>query len=215
MAFTGPCMAIVPARDFRTGKSRLAPALDEDARAELSRWMLTRVLNALKKVRRVDGIAVLSDGAEALSLAESLGAEKIICPARDMNADLELGREWALQQDARWLLVVHGDLPALEPSEVEAMLGRAGDSSDGCAVVAPSMDGGTNGILIGPPNSLPFAFGDGSFRRHMESAESRGLRALRFESPGFRLDIDTISDLSALLEMDVPVPAWLSALSPS
>lgn len=215
MAFTGPCMAIVPARDFRAGKSRLAPALDEDARAELSRWMLTRVLIALKEAHQVDGIAVLSDGPEALSLGESLGAEKIVCPARDMNADLELGREWAKKKGARWLLVVHGDLPALKSSEVEAMLTHANDDPGGCAVVAPSMDGGTNGILIGQPDSLPFAFGEDSFRLHMESAKSRNVRAQRFESPGFRLDVDTISDLSALLDMDVPLPAWLSAMSSS
>ncbi len=212
MAFTGPCMALVPARDFRVGKSRLSPALDGEARAELSRWMLNRVLSTLKNISRIDEVAVLSDGAEVLSFGEALGAEKIKCPAEDMNADLELGRAWAMARGSRWLLIVHGDLPALKPSEVEAMLDRAGD---GCAVLAPSVDGGTNGLLIGPPDSLPFAFGPESFQRHLDSAEARNFRTERIDSPGFRLDVDTLSDLSTLLEMDVPVPDWLSALSPS
>ncbi len=215
MAFTGPCTALVPVRDFGVGKSRLAPALDEESRAELSRWMLTRVLSTLKNVPRIDEVAVLSDGADVLSLGEALGAKKIKCPARDMNADLELGRAWAMERGARWLLIVHGDLPALTPLEVDAMLGRAGDGSEDCAVLAPSVDGGTNGLLIGPPDSLPFAFGPESFQRHLDSAAARNLRTERFDSPGFRLDVDTLSDLSALLEMDVPVPDWLSALSPS
>ncbi len=215
MAFTGPCMALVPARDFRMGKSRLAPALDEDMRAELSRWMLERVLNTLNEVRGIDEIAVLSDGDGALSLGEALGAERIRCPARDMNADLELGRGWALERGARWLLIVHGDLPALEPSEVEAMLDSAAGGSGGCAVLMPSVDGGTNGILLGPPGALPFAFGPGSFKRHLDSARAQNLQTVRFESPGFRLDVDTLSDLSTFLEMDVPVPGWLSALSHS
>ena len=90
-----------------------------------------------------------------------------------------------------------------------------GGSGDGCAVLAPSVDGGTTGLLIGPPDSLPFDFGPESFRRHLDSAEARNLHTERFDSPGFRLDVDTLSDLSALLEMDVPVPDWLSALSPS
>jgi 2-phospho-L-lactate guanylyltransferase len=205
-------MALVPARDFRMGKSRLAPTLDGDTRAELSRWMLNRVLSTLKNVPRIDEVAVLSDGAEVLSLGEALGVEKIKCPAEDMNADLELGRTWAMERGSRWLLIVHGDLPALKPSEVEAMLDRAGDN---CTVLAPSVDGGTNGLLIGPPDSLPFAFGPESFQRHLDSAEARNFRTERIDSPGFRLDVDTLSDLSTLLEMDVPVPDWLSALSPS
>lgn len=213
MAFTGPCMAIVPARDFRGGKSRLAPALDEDLRAELSRWMLTRVLKALKNAHNIHRIAVVSEGAETLSLGESMGVEKISCPARDMNGDLELGRAWANENGARWLLVVHGDLPALETSEVESMIGHAIEGPNGCAVVSPSMDGGTNGLLLGPPESLPFAFGEGSFQRHMDLAQKRNLRAIPFDSPGFRLDVDTISDVSAIIEMGVPAPEWLSALS--
>lgn len=212
MAFTGPCMALVPARDFGVGKSRLAPTLDEETRAELSRWMLNRVLSTLKNVPRIDAVAVLSDGADVLSLGEALGAEKIKCPAEDINADLELGRAWAMERGAQWLLIVHGDLPALKPPEVEAILDRA---EDGCAVLAPSVDGGTKGLLIGPPDSLPFAFGPESFQHHLDLAKARNLRTERFDSPGFRLDVDTLSDLSALLEMDVPVPDWLSALSPS
>lgn len=213
MGFSGPCMALVPVRDFRAGKSRLAPALDETAREELSRWMLNRVLSTLKKVHRIDEIAVLSDGADVLSLGETLGAEKIKCAARDMNADLDLGREWALERGARWIFIVHGDLPALKPADVDAMLDSAEDDPCGCAVLAPSIDGGTNGILIGPPGSLPFAFGAESYRHHLKSAEARNLRTIQFESPGFSLDVDTLSDLSALMEMDVPIPEWLSALS--
>ncbi|MEK6709184.1 MAG: 2-phospho-L-lactate guanylyltransferase [Nitrospinota bacterium] len=204
----GPCIALVPARDFRTAKRRLASALDEGARDRLGRWMLGRVLGALEGARGVDRVAVLSDAAEVLALAGERGAKGIRCPARDLNADLEAGRAWALKEGAGALLVVPADLPLLQAAEVERMLaaGREG----GSAVLAPSPDGGTNGLLLRPAGALPFAFGPESFARHWALAEARGLRAVRLESPGFGLDVDRPDDLAALAGCGAPLPEGLA-----
>jgi 2-phospho-L-lactate guanylyltransferase len=215
MASGHPCVALVPARDFDTGKSRLAGALSGEARAGLGRWMLECVLKALKGVRGIDEIAVISDGSSVLALSDSLGAAGIRCPARDLNDDLEAGRRWALERNARMILIVPADLPALEPSDVEAMLaeGEKNNPPGGRAVLAPSPDGGTNGLLLEPPGDLPFSFGLGSFERHRAAALAEGLDFFRFENPGFSLDVDTPADLAALAEKSVPIPEWLSAIT--
>jgi 2-phospho-L-lactate guanylyltransferase len=177
--------------------------------------MLERVLNALKAARGIDEIAVLSDGASVLSLSLANGAAGIRCPARDLNDDLETGRGWALERNARMILIVPADLPALEPPDVEAMLaeGERENPPGGRAVLSPSPDGGTNGLLLEPPGGLPFSFGQGSFERHREAALAEGLDFFRFENPGFSLDVDTPADLAPLAEKGVPIPEWLSAIT--
>lgn len=206
-----PCTALVPARDFRTAKRRLAAVLGEGARDGLGRWMLGRVLEALEGAPGIGRVAVLSDAPEVLALAAARGAAGLPCPARDLNADLELGRAWALERGARSLLVVPADLPFLLPADIERILaaGREGDGR-GCAVLAPSPDGGTNGLLLRPAGALPFAFGPESFSRHWALAEERGLRVLRIESHGFGLDVDHPADLAALAESGAPLPAGLA-----
>ncbi|MEE9276587.1 MAG: 2-phospho-L-lactate guanylyltransferase [bacterium] len=204
METDGPCIALVPARDFRTGKSRLAPALTPEERDGLGRWMLERVLASLGEAPSVTETAVLSDADEILAIAEEHGAHGRRCPARDMNADLEAGRAWAAARGAASLLVVPADLPALDGAQVEEMIRRGGPNR---AVLAPSGDGGTNGLLLRPPGAFPFAFGPGSYARHTAAAAAAGLEAVRFESPGFRLDVDTPADLAACREAGLSVPA--------
>ena len=183
--------------------------------------MLGRVLEAVSASGEVDGIGVLSDGGPVLSLAESKGAEAIACPGRDLNADLAEGLSWALERGARSLLIVPADLPALKPSDVDAMIARADTAPGagaapgpgGCAVLSPSADGGTNGLLLCPPGGFSFSFGPGSFERHLEAAKAAHLHPIRFENEGFGLDVDTPADLSALVEAGVDLPDWLAALS--
>ena len=186
--------------------------------------MLGRVLEAVSASGAVDEIGVLSDGGPVLSLAESKGAEAIPCPGRDLNADLGAGLSWALERGARSLLIVPGDLPALKSSDVDAMIARAGaapgagarpgadGAPGGCAVLSPSADGGTNGLLLCPPGGFSFSFGPGSFGRHLEAAKAAHLHPIRFENEGFGLDVDTPADLSALAEAGVALPDWLAAL---
>jgi 2-phospho-L-lactate guanylyltransferase len=205
-----PCIALVPARDFEKGKSRLAGSLSDEKRAALGEWMLGRVLEAVSTSGGVDEIGVLSDGGPVLSLAESKGAEAIPCPGHDLNADLGAGLSWALERGARSLLIVPGDLPALKSSDVNAMIAQA--AVDDCAVLSPSADGGTNGVFLCPPDGFSFSFGPGSFGRHLEAAKAAQLHPIRFENEGFGLDVDTPADLSVLAEAGVALPDWLAAL---
>jgi 2-phospho-L-lactate guanylyltransferase len=211
------CHALVPARDFSTGKSRLAGALNDETRHELGKWMLERVLDAVVTASGIDAVTVLSDGNSALALAESKGAMGQKCPANDLNADLEAGRKWALKNNAEMILIIPADLPALAPTDIDAMLDLAAKNTHpgGYAVITPSPDGGTNGLLLRPPGEMPFAFGPDSFVRHRSAAIDNSIQPILFENPGFHFDIDTTSDLALLAERGIAVPKWLSAICPA
>ena len=57
---------------------------------------------------------------------------------------------------------------------------------------------GTNALSVPQPGSLPFRFGPGSMRLHLESAEELGLPVQVIQRPGLALDLDTKDDLMRL-----------------
>ncbi|MDA1001613.1 MAG: 2-phospho-L-lactate guanylyltransferase [bacterium] len=203
-----PCIVLVPVRDFRTGKSRLSPVLSEEERDGLGRWMLERVLAALRGAAAACEVAVLSDAEEVLSLAAELGAAGLLCEGRDMNADLERGRGWALARGAASLAVIPGDLPLLGRDDVDAFLEKG---APGHVLLSPSPDGGTNALWTPAADAIPFRFGPGSFEKHRAAAEAAGLKVRIHEGAGFRLDVDQPGDLDAFLEAGAPAPPWLEA----
>ena len=91
------------------------------------------------------------------------------------------------------LVVVPGDLPALTPPDIDLLLAR--HTAD-ITVVPAARDGGTNAIVMTPPNAMGFVFGPDSARRHIEAATRKGLRSLTTLLSAFAEDIDTPDDLA-------------------
>ena len=213
MSLSSHCVALIPVRDFRTGKSRLAQTLDENARNELGRWMLERVLKAVGAAKDIDEIAVLSDSAEVLTLAGEHGAVGLLQESGGLNHDLEIGRSWARGRNARSLLIVHGDLPFLTTEEVNELLqGLEPSENSGCDIrIARSKDGGTTGLFTRPIDAIPFSFGERSFEKHHAAARRYGCEAQSCESFGFAHDIDSPEDLEFLLSREKEAPAWLAS----
>ena len=83
-------------------------------------------------------------------------------------------------------LVLHSDLPLLQTSEVQELAGHLVDGRD---VIAPSADGGTS--AIGSTHDVSFAFGRGSFQRHLAQLDD----PVVISSVGLLHDIDTPDDL--------------------
>ena len=207
------CVALIPVRDFRTGNSRLAQTLDENARNQLGRWMLERVLKAVGSAERIDEIAVISDSAEVLTLAGEYGAVGLLHESGGLNNDLEIGRSWARGRNARSLFIVHGDLPFLTAEEVNAFLEKRElpENAGSDIRIARSKDGGTTALFTRPIDAIPFLFGERSFEKHSKAAKRYGCEAQSCESFGFAHDIDSPEDLEFLLSRDREAPAWLAS----
>jgi 2-phospho-L-lactate guanylyltransferase len=89
------------------------------------------------------------------------------------------------------------DVPLVKREEIEALI-AAGDRG---VVVVPSGDGtGTNALVRNPPDAIQACFGPGSFRKHCDQAESRGIPLKVMRPPGILFDIDTPEDVAELLE---------------
>lgn len=187
--------AVVPVKDLRGTKSRLAPILDPCARAGLTLYMMRRVVKRLIEAE-VDEVCVVSPDAVVLEEAKEAGATPLLQRSEGLNPALEEAREVALERGASSLLVIPADLPLVEEGDLRELLGERHASS-----VLISPDGardGTNALLLSPPDAAPFSFGTGSFERHVEAARERGLDARVCEIPRLAFDLDTAEDFARL-----------------
>lgn len=190
--------AVVPVKDLRGTKSRLAPVLNPGARAGLTLYMMGRVVAALREAG-VEDVCVVSPDIIVLNEAHRRGATPLIQESRGLNPALEEGRRRALGLGASTLLVLPADLPLLDAEDVRAVLEEAGEGKS--VVISP--DGarsGTNALLIQPPDALPFAFGPDSFEAHLEAARTRSLDVRVCERCHLAFDLDTANDLARLNE---------------
>src|SRR5438477_10230949 len=103
--------ALVPAKALANAKTRLAPALSEAQRADLSLAMLRHVLAEVRETEGVVSYAVVSGDKKVQALAEELGVAAIDEHEGSLNRGLERGRQWAIESGAEALLVVLSALP--------------------------------------------------------------------------------------------------------
>ena len=188
--------AVVPVKDLRGTKSRLAPVLDPGARAGLTLYMMGRVVGAIREAG-IEDVCVVSPDRMVLEEAGRRGATPLHQESRGLNPALEEGRRRAMGLGASKLLVLPADLPLLDAEDVLTVLREAGGEPS--VVVAP--DGarsGTNALLIQPPDVLPFAFGTSSFEAHVGAARRRGLDVRVCERSHLAFDLDTAGDLAHL-----------------
>ena len=188
--------AVVPVKDLRGTKSRLAPVLDPGARAGLTLYMMGRVVAAIREAD-VEDVCVVSPNRMVLEEALRRGAAPLLQESRGLNPALEEGRRRALELGASTLLVLPADLPLLDAGDVRTVLEVVGEGPS--VVISP--DGarsGTNALLIQPPDLLPFAFGPESFQAHLGAAHRRDIRVKVCERPHLAFDLDTAGDLARL-----------------
>ena len=193
--FAGGVYAVVPVKDLRGTKSRLAPVLDPAARAGLTLYMMGRVVSRALEAG-VDAVGVVSPDPIVLAEALKRGAVPLLQEGQGLNPALEEGRAWAMGEGASALLVLPADLPLIEADDVRAVLAEAAAAP---VVIAP--DGarsGTNALFLRPPDAVPFLFGPESFEAHLRAArDRRGPHETRVcENEHLAFDLDTAGDLA-------------------
>lgn len=193
--------AILPAKNFSHAKERLAPALQPAERQALFIAMLEDVLAAATDVAELEGVLVLTREKKAADLAERYGARVETETANDgQTAAVSRAVEILVNDGADGILTLPGDTPNVIADEIIQILAR--HQTAPAMTIVPSHDGrGSNCIALSPPALIPFRFGNDSFQPHLAEAEARNVKpTILKDLPGIALDIDTPSDLAALLE---------------
>jgi 2-phospho-L-lactate guanylyltransferase len=191
---------IVPHRGLEAAKTRLAPSLSPDERMFLASQLLQRVLKVTREVS--DDVVVISPSRQLREAVEPSGARLVVQRGMGLNEGLDQARFDALVDDVRTLVVLHGDLPNLQATDVETLLAALpADGSPGVAIAPDRAGTGTNGLVLRPPGVIKFRFGEGSFARHVAEVEAAGVPLVAVNRAGLAFDLDTPEDLTRWLEL--------------
>jgi 2-phospho-L-lactate guanylyltransferase len=192
-------IAVLPVKSFPAAKRRLSRRLGPKPRQALARAMLLDVLGALRRVRGLAAIAVVTADAAAAAAATEDNVIAIADPAEaGQSAAAELGIDYARSAGFERVLLVPADTPLLSPSAVEDLLRRSAADDLALAIVGDRHGTGTNALLIAPPGAFPPSFGPGSLERHLRAARRAGLPHRVESAPSLELDVDAPGDLAEL-----------------
>ena len=180
---------VVPLRSFALGKVRLAQALDNDARHELSRTMAERVVAAAGS----RPLVIVSSAPEVTAWARALGVEQIADPGT-LDGAAVAGRAWIRERGLVRVVVMHADLPL-----ATSLDGIADDGDAPVAVLVPDHHHDGNPVLSIPAAvDFSFRYGPDSCARHATEARRLGLEVRIVEDHALGFDVDDESDLDAL-----------------
>jgi 2-phospho-L-lactate guanylyltransferase len=188
---------LIPVKDFRQAKARLAGVVTAADRIRLARWTAELVVAASAPLP----VFVACDDEDVAEWATSVGATVLWRPSDGLNAAVLDGIAALAAAGIEHAIVAHSDLPLPSPLAGVVMTG-------GIVLVPDSRSDGTNVLSV--PTSAGFqpAYGSQSFHRHLAHAIGLGLPVRVLRDPGLALDIDTPADLAHPL-IAKALPTWL------
>ena len=177
--------AIVPYK-VANAKSRLAPLLTPEERAELARLMLQDITRTLAAA----GVEVALL-ATAPFVWEDTVVDDVDIIVSEKALNEALNDCLATQEEP--VLIIMADVPLITEKNVRDMLGVAAD-----VVICPGRGGGTNAQLVRCPDRYHVDYYGASYLDHVRIAEEAGLRVAMFDSFNMSTDIDETYDLVEL-----------------
>lgn len=186
-----PAAVLVPIKGFAAAKLRLSGVLEPQERAALARRMAARVLDAAAPL----AVTVVTADAEVTEFARSRGAEVLDDPGGGLDGAVTAGVAHLAASGLDEVVVAHADLPLA--TGLAVLTGATGS----CTLVPDRRGDGTNVLVVPASSGFRFAYGPGSFARHVAEAERLGLavRAVRDARLGW--DVDVPEDLEGLDEV--------------
>lgn len=203
--------AVVPQKALATAKGRLE--LDPRDRRVLAEAMLHDTLDAVAATASVSHVLVLLD--QPGDLGAHPAWEVVSAPGLGLNGSIARGVREVRRRFARHgVVVVPGDLPALDPHELETCLERAACHPRG---YLPDL-AGTGTTILTATGGAPVrpAYGVGSARAHAAGG-ARLIDPSGVDS--VRTDVDDLGSLAAALALGcgprTTACAWDLALEPA
>jgi 2-phospho-L-lactate guanylyltransferase len=187
---------IIPIKPLNRAKSRLAGVLSPEQREHLAESMFRHVLEVVRTLPQIMGTLVISRDSRALAIARDYGAKTV---QETGTPELNNALTRATQAVASWggksVLVLPADLPLVTVEDLEHILAMGRGISTVVIATDRNADG-TNALYMSPPGLIPYAYGPGSYQRHMQMAREAGVEVKTFASERLALDVDVQEDLT-------------------
>ena len=183
-------------------KQRLSAALTPAERETLARSMYEEMMAKLRAARGIDRIVVATSDPAIAAHARRSGA--LVLEETEQHShsrSANAAARWAMELGAATVILLPIDVPLATTAEIEALAAAARPG----VLIIPSADGtGTNALVLTPPDAIAGSFGPGSFRRHLQAAQDRGLAVEVLRPPGLVFDVDTPEDLAEIRRAPCP-----------
>jgi len=203
---------LIPVKDLRHAKQRLAPWLSQSDRTALAAAMFDDFCEAVIRARGMERIFVTSNYELAIGRALEYGWDVIReTEQRSESVSVDAASQFCQERGVTALARVPIDLPLVTGEDITSVFSAIRPSPS--AVIVPSRGGtGTNALLRTPPTLFPSHFGPNSFPKHLTEAKNRGADCVVLRNERLELDVDDWEDLQTLAgRTDVPAATrrWL------
>jgi 2-phospho-L-lactate guanylyltransferase len=211
---------LIPLRSLAGGKARLGGAIDAEERETLLRGLLVRTMGLVRAWPASEMVHVVSTDPDVLAAAKTaMGAGEdplsrstddgpplraLIQRGEGLNEALRLARDEAIRAGATAVLMLPADLPLLSAEPLDRLLLAAdaavtAGSGRAIVVVAPAdARGGTNALLLSPPDVIEPCFGTLSLEAHLRAAAFADASLQIVDDARLGFDLDTPEDLERL-----------------
>ncbi|MEV6350383.1 2-phospho-L-lactate guanylyltransferase [Actinoplanes sp. NPDC051851] len=184
--------AVIPVKRLGTAKTRLRGAVPADRHPELALAMVRDTAAAVLGAAAVARLVVVTDDPVVSAAVREIGAVPAPDPGGGLNAALRFGADEMAGLDT-YRVVLTGDLPALLPEHLDAVLAEV----TGRSFVPDAA--GTGTVLLAAPPRVPL---DPRFGPHSAAAHAAsGATPIGAGRPGLRQDVDTAADLDSVLAL--------------
>lgn len=194
---------LLPVKDLKNAKKRLAGVLTAEERFGLAKAMLADTLQTIQRVRKTERVFVVTNYQPVMDIAKENGWE-ILREDRQISEShaVDFASRVCEERGVTGLLRVPLDVPLAQAGDLDELL--ATECRAPGLVIVPSRDGtGTNAILRTPPALFPSHFGEESLAKHLSEAKRACAKVFIRRNPRLEMDVDDESDLRALLEHDL------------
>ena len=186
---SGAPAVLVPIKGFSQAKQRLAAELTAQQRAELARAMASHVIRIAQPL----SVFVICSSREVKDWAQQQGIAVLDDAGAGLNEAVGLGMAHLSQLGFGRAIIAHADLPLA--TSFEQLAGAANE-----IVLVPDRHGtGTNVLSLPVGCGFEFAYGEGSFGRHLAEAErlsqAAGLKVTVLPDENLAWDVDEPADL--------------------
>ena len=191
---------LIPVKDSRFAKTRLAELLSVDERRQLAWAMFEDVSGAIVNARKPDSVVMVSSFTPAIERARELGWDVLIEESQTSeSASVDWASRILSERGFDTVMRLPADLPLVRTEDIDELLSIELDSPG--ALLVPSREGtGTNTIIRTPPALFPSRFGPNSLALHKQEAAREGVECVIVNNARIALDIDESADVELLLE---------------
>ena len=183
---------VIAVKRLSAAKTRLAPVFSAATRENVVLAMLMDTIIAASAVPALRSVTVVTPDEVAADASRSLGARVLMDPTpqghRDPLNNAITAAETAIREETPNVVALQGDLPALQPQELDEAIAAA--RAHPRSFVGDRHGTGTSALFAFGVGLNPH-FGPDSAQRHRHS----GAIELTGAWPGLRCDIDTPDDL--------------------